>query len=199
MEAIEENIESRSTFFGEWLSLFACIILEPIKTLKLLAQEEIFSARLFMQSAFTVILVSALDGLRGATNPTFALVVLLFAAMGGIILWLSYASSLGLLAWCFGISVKRLLTLYITTGWAFLPWLFMPALSCYKKLLGPIFPGVLLLLIGWVVFLQIIAVKSALKINSLQTLLLIAILPQIVFLVQFTWLIQFVAQFLGLN
>src|SRR5262249_8827246 len=108
----------------------------------------------------------------------------------GLFGWLALTGPLALAAWAFNVPPARIRASFITTGWAFLPWLFVAPLHAIRDALGPAAIPLLLIPILWVIFLQFIAVMEAYQAKGWQTLFLVLYMPQMASFMCLWWSTQ---------
>jgi len=117
----------------------------------------------------------------------------------GLVLWLLMVAIPALLARFFTLPRASVHAFATTSGWSFLPWVFMPALSLWGTVLGS--TTVLffaLTLFCWMVYLLWTSVLVSFSVTGKQTLCLLLILPQLVILVVFAWVWQIVNEVMSL-
>jgi hypothetical protein len=153
-------------------------------------------------AGFIVVTVAALDGLRfGAQcrdGAALAASVVLSVYMG-VVLWLLMVAIPALLARFFALPRAGVQAFAATSGWSFLPWVFMPALSLWQSVLGS--TTVLLFavtLFCWMFYLLWVSVAESFSATGRQTLCLLLILPQLVIFAVAAWIWQIVNEVISL-
>jgi hypothetical protein len=156
---------------------FAGMVLCPRATLSRLAATANDADIAF--AAITVALVSAIDGLRLTQGHRAALAVLNVpaAVFVGLTAWLCLAGLLSLLAISFKFPEGRSRAIFVTTGWAFAPWILMSPIFCYRNLLGHYFVLLAFIPLFFVLVNQIYAIKTTFSLKDWQVLTLVFVVP----------------------
>jgi hypothetical protein len=175
-----------------WIEIFFGILVEPIKTMRFLADANGKEFSGFGGAVLAVILPCALDGLR-MTSPSqlvMAWVNVPVSIILGLLMWTTLAGLFSLTGWIFGAPTDRARRAFVLTGWAFTPWTFMAPLYCFRDMLGFWFALLAVIPFAWMFVLQMLAVREAFQLKSVQMLLLFFAVPALYVLLQSLQLIQ---------
>lgn len=156
---------------------FAGMILSPRATLnRLSTQSDDLS---LAGAAITVALVFAVDGLRltAGHRPLLAILNVPAAIFVGCVVWLSLAGVLSLIAACFKAPAAQVKAIFVTTGWAFAPWILMAPLWCYRPVLGHYFILFAFIPLLFVIINQILALAQTFELKTWQVLTLVFVVP----------------------
>jgi len=187
---------------SSFIDLSIGVLAAPRTTFRALAAESSNDWSHIGMAGTVVVIAAALDGLRFAAESGRAAALaanVVLSIYMGLVLWLSIVSIPALLARFFALPRARVHAFAATSGWSFLPWLLMPALSLWESVLGT--TAVLLFavtLFVWIVYLFWIAVEESFSVSGKQTLCLLLILPQLAILVVFVWVWQIVNEVMSL-
>lgn len=175
-----------------WVSTFTGVLLAPIQTMRQLAASSI-NGQGDMGGAFiTVCLAFALDGLRltSPSQPAWSLLNVPASLFFGIMLWLTLAGTLALVAACFNTPRHQIHAIFVTTGWSFAPWLLTAPIWCYRDLSGSSFVLFSSIPLIWTFITQICAIKETFEMKPWQTFVLIFAVPTIYSLLSMMQLAQ---------
>jgi hypothetical protein len=169
----------RPAALNSWADIFCGVLFAPLSTFAALAEQTEHGAGNLDGAVLTVCLAFALDGLRGTNSDALGWAVwnvpsTLFA---GAIMWVSLAGVLALLALCFHAPRTQVRAVFITTGWAFAPWILTAPIWCYRGVAGQGFVLLAMIPLIWVFFTQICAIKQTFKLSAWQTVALVFIVP----------------------
>lgn len=181
---------------GSFIDLLYGVLAAPRKTFRHLSRASSDNWPSIGVAGGIVIAGAALDGLRfgpGFGGPAALVGNVVLSIYMGIMLWLSMVAVPAVLAKFFSFKRSKVQAFAVTSGWSFLPWVFMAPLSLWDPVLGS---GSVFLfavtLFCWIVYLLWIAAQESFSTTGKQTLCLLLILPQLIFLVTFLWLWQVV-------
>ncbi len=183
---LDEAQQGSSDRYG-WIDTFAGVLLEPRQTMSRLAAEPDRGLSGLPGACICVVLVSFAWGLKSAAGPWSAVASTVLAVAGGLTGWLLLTGFLSLIALCLQAPASRVKACLATTGWAFLPWLFVCPLAAYHQAFGSPAAVVILIPFVWVTALLWIAVQESFHLSGWQMLILVAVVPPLAAMVELIW------------
>lgn len=175
-----------------FLDIFYNILFHPAQEFKVVAIGPVPKDLLLAYSAIIVIVVSAIGvvytPMASATTEGITFHMLL-AGFSGIVFWVVSGSIFALTSYIF-CQRGRPMTLLILTGYATLPWLFLPVTMLFKDVLGSI--GNTIAIMGalglwlWTTVLYLMALKYTYSL-SLERVFLAASLPLLMSFLGVSW------------
>jgi hypothetical protein len=175
-----------------WIDTFAGVLVSPRATLAQLADAcEQGTARV-PGAAAVVIIAAAVDSLvtAGHSLEWWTPFAVAFGILSGLAGWLLVAAPIGVAAIAFGADRRRVRASFITTAWAFAPWILIGPLSTFRNTFGLAAVPLALIPLFWVAVLQWLAIQESYRLKSWQTLFLLVFSPQLFFLMYLWWSVQ---------
>lgn len=174
------------------------ILVSPRKTFREILEHPEFDKQYFWGAVGVVFLSSIIDGLTVPTlvDPGWIVFSLCLSIVAGFARWFSLAALAALTVTLFGAHTSRIAARLVTTGWAFLPGIFLAPLGCYRLVIGPFYPLASISILLWVVALEWLAIQETYRLRGLEMYCLVFAVPSLFFFVQLFWLWPFVAEIL---
>lgn len=188
---IDLPIESVSPM--SWIETFMGVILHPQQTFEHLSRLNATQLTGLPGAVIVVALAFGMEGLRlsSGSNLKWALLNVVLAIVGGMIIWLGLSGVLCLTAACFNTPQDRIRSAVVTLGWSFLPILFLSPLMLYKPLFGPATTLLLAIPLLWTFILHLLAINESFKLQGWQTIALVFLVPALFSIFQTAQLVQF--------
>ncbi|HEY9871723.1 MAG TPA: hypothetical protein V6D08_21380 [Candidatus Obscuribacterales bacterium] len=160
------------------------VIAAPRQTFGQLAGRYRADRALLWPAGTVVVVCGVQEGLRaGAWQGGALLPAVAVSALGFVFLWLSLVAVPGVLCLAFPVSRAAVGSFAVTSGFSFLPWVFMGPLSLYGVVLGQ---GIVLIFwltqLAWMLYLLYLAVQQSFSLSGKQVLSVLFILPPVILL-----------------
>ena len=181
--------ESRT---ASWIENFTGMFVAPLKTMHELSDLNKDKLTGFGGATLAVVVPCALDGLRMTppSNLGLSMLTIPTSIMMGLTMWVSLAGLIALLGWIFGAPIANCRRAFVLVGWSFVPWILMGPMYCYRDAMGIWFALFAVIPFAWMFVLQMMAVKVAYGLKSVQMVLLFFGVPAIYFLMQVMQVVQ---------
>lgn len=175
------------------------VVAAPKQTFGQMAARRETDRSLLWLAGTVVAACGAQEGLRASAWQGQAILpAVAVSALGFLFLWLSLVAVPGVLCLFFPLKGKSVGAFAVTSGFSFLPWLFMAPLSLYGVALGQ---GISLLfwltMLAWMVYLLYLAVQQSFSLSCRQALAALFILPQAILLVLLLSAWQMISSFVA--
>lgn len=188
----EEDFEGQvlaGTDLVAWSDLFYGILVAPRQTLSYLAGP-LFKAdgRSVLFAIALVSLVAIASSCEGGTSNVPVMILKVVSnVIATFIGWLLLSVILTGIAQYFPAANKRFLTILVTTGWAFLPYLFLSPITCFKALPGFAYAILSSLPSIWFCYLEWLAFQCILKLDNKRMIMLALVAPPVVAFIYIFW------------
>jgi hypothetical protein len=176
------------------------VVAAPRQTFRELAGRPKTDRSLPWLAGTVVVMSGAQEGLRAGVYEGGAILpAMVVSALGFVFLWLCLVAVPGVLCLFFPVSRAAVRSFAVTSGFSFLPWLFMGPLSLYGVFLGT---GAVILfwlaMLAWMVYLLYLAVQQCFSLNGKQALSVLFLLPPVVVLALWLWAWQIISSVVAL-
>ena len=174
------------------------IILHPRKTFREILEHPENDRLYFLGALAIVFLASLIDGFStpSSANADWMLFSVLISLFIGFARWFFLAALVALTVTLFGAHTSRVVACLITTGWAFVPWILMAPVGCYRLVCGVFYPLLALSILVWVVALEWLAVQETYRLRGMEMYCLVFAVPSLFFFARILWIWPFVAEVL---
>jgi hypothetical protein len=164
---------------NSWIERLVQVLLSPTAAFTQIRDENAESMNGLAGAMLIVLLVFGLDGVRAAGTVSAESIAwtLCGSVLFGFLFWLSLAGLIWVASMCFGGSKQDSRAAFVSLGWSFAPWLFMPPLFCYQHAMGSFFSVMAIIPGTWMFVLELIAIRTSFRLKWWKTLLLAFIAP----------------------
>jgi hypothetical protein len=187
---LTDSIEQKPPVLVSGIDIFHGLIMSPAQILNTLSNSDSFGSAQLM-GAVVVVVGSALADIsmnsQSSITGTGLALSMLGSLIGKIIFWCVLAFFLRMLAVLLR-QTTSISSCFMTTGWAFMPLLFMAVATCFSN--ATIFGDAISCCFAmWFLILELLAFDAVLKLGRFKTLGVILILPPCLFFAYFICMI----------